>query len=140
MASVWLAVALENQRAGLELARDCPRSSVSRSYYAVYAACSGWLELHDVPCGRTYDGTPRDNYAHAQLATLLRTSMMWDDQHWPRERVDDVVDAVVRLLDLRRAADYDPADDVAPFVSAAVRDAERVLAELAPDLQQAGVR
>ena len=136
MPSPWLAVADENLHVGRLLRRHYSRSSICRSYYAVYAACSGWLERKQVPCGVTRDGTPRDNYAHDQLVRLLREKMMWDERRWPRQDVDALANAIRRLQLARTNADYDPlAAPTADAVQNAVRDAELVLTALRADLE-----
>lgn len=136
MASAWLAVAEENQHVGRLLRRDYPRNSISRSYYAAYAACSGWLECHNVPTGEARDGTPRDNYAHERLAELLRGATMWDEERWPRDVVDDLDHALKRLRRGRVAADYDPLAGITrQDADHAARDATIVLAALRADLE-----
>jgi hypothetical protein len=137
MANAWLAVAEENQRVGWLLRRDSARSSISRSYYAVYAACSGWLEREGVPHGTTRDGTPRDNCAHERLVPLLRGQMKWSEQRWSRQDVDELEDAIRRLQLARTDADYDPlAEFTVDDVQSAARDAATVLAALLPDLER----
>ena len=137
MARPWLAVAEENRHVGRLLRRRYARSCICRSYYAVYAACSGWLEQNGVSCGFTRDGKPRDNYAHEQLVRLLREKMMWDQQRWPRHVVDELDRAIRRLQLVRTDADYDPlAELAADTVQNAVRDAAIVLAALRADLEQ----
>ncbi|MBI2297993.1 MAG: HEPN domain-containing protein [Armatimonadetes bacterium] len=136
MASPWLAVADENQHVGRLLRSRYPRNSICRSYYAAYAACSGWLERHSIPKGETRDGTPRDNYAHERLAALLRNLMMWNEERWPRDRVDDIEDALKRLRDARTAADYSPVAVLTPQdAEDAARDARIVLVALRAELE-----
>jgi len=136
MDSPWLAVAIESQQAARLLARSYPRSSVSRSYYAAYAVCSGWLERQGVSPGWTADGVPRDNYAHRPLPSLLRKQMMWDERRWSREIAKEVEQALSRLLKARTTADYVPDDDVSALVRAALRDAALLVHALAPELQR----
>ncbi len=134
MASGWMAVARENQAASCWLAERYPRSCLSRSYFAAYAACSGWLESRGVPPGEARDGTPRDNYPHEAVARLLRQEMMWDECRWPRDLANQLIDAVCRLRLARTDADYYPDTEATALVMDALRDMAFVLDALADDL------
>ena len=88
-----------------------PRSSVSRAYYAAFAACHALLS-HLRPA---VDWPKRDNFRHAELPGELR----WTLLHYLQNRVTSFQADVYRksletAYDLRRFGDYKPELKVTP--------------------------
>lgn len=112
-ASTWRALAEESADAGRALRLTHVRSSISRSYHAVYLRCSGLLEEAGFEKGRLVsDLRPRDSYAHAEiprlLAAFLTAGSAYGSSGVGPNEVADLLAAVRRLYRWRVLADYDP--------------------------------
>ena len=93
------------------------RSSVSRSYYAAYAALTGALIRRGVQFGRGGNNPP-----HEQLPRLILANLSQ-----PEFRRRQLAAALRRLREARVAADYMPAPEVdASQARDALRDASGI--------------
>ena len=113
-------MASESLRASRKLASECPRSSVSRAYYAAYAAVTQAL-----PRTTTFPQN-RNNPSHEQLPALVTVLGSLD-----RRNRRNVRQALSRLRNQREDADYRPRVGIDLAVAKdAVRDASLVLSIL----------
>lgn len=137
----WRDLAVESARAMVQL-RDYPRSCVSRAYYAVYAACVGWLERQGLePDALTVSGQPWFSHLRlvAQLEVALRSASDFGERLLDEAQADRLYDSVERLRKARTEADYDPEANVTyETASDAIRDASYVVRLLAEDEEYDG--
>lgn len=96
-------------------AERSPRSSLSRAYYAAYAACCGWFEQLGLEPEPTTEGNELW-FPHARIADYLAQVM----DAWPDNEVllggpaRALIEAMSRLRKLRVDADYHPAVNLQP--------------------------
>ena len=123
-AARWQAISLNSRKAAQYLLEvECDRSSISRSYYAAYAAITSALVRQGITLG--HDG---NNPGHAGLPTLIVNNLTL----LPLSVRFDLNKALRRLYAARIEADYDPVKSIDGTATlAAIRDVNRIFMFLA---------
>ena len=130
-ASQWQAISRDSRKAAQHLLEvNCCRSSISRSYYAAYAALTSAL----IEQGITF-GQGGNNPGHAGLPVYILNNLT----ALPLTRRFDLNKSVRRLYRARAEADYVAAAVVdAAAARRAIRDLSRVLQLLGSETKESG--
>lgn len=95
----WRDMADESIKAGRELKQDCPRSAVSRFYYAAYQAGTALLLYRKQQPPET-----REAWSHADTPEMLKEHLLATVKS--KDKVVDLTERLRQLYKVRLNADY----------------------------------